>query len=87
MSLIRTPQRDLSSRRTFQKSKMIATLVCVLSIVFTFSASQAFAQTPDSTTTVSTTTPETTTTVGLDADLPGATTVPQAGPTKEQTIA
>lgn len=66
---------------------MIATLVCVLSIVFTFSASQAFAQTPDSTTTVSTTTPETTTTVGLDADLPGATTVPQAGPTKEQTIA
>lgn len=54
----------------------------------TFTISTSFAQTPDSTTTTPATTAPTVPTTGdLDSDLPGATTVPPAGPTKEQTIA
>lgn len=79
---------DLSSRKSYRAVKKLTVLICTITLILTFSISSSFAQTPDTTTTAPTTTAPTVPTTGdLDSDLPGATTVPPAGPTKEQTIA
>ena len=80
-----------SCKNLIRSSTKLVALFSVLSVIFGLSTIPVYAQTPDSTSTTSTSTtttmPAPPTTAGLDADLPGATTVPPAGPTKEQSKA
>lgn len=71
----------------FKTVKGLAAFILTMMLVFSVSTLNAFAQTPDTTPDTTTTVPTTTPPDDLDSDLPGATTVPPSGPTKDQTIA
>lgn len=82
--------QDYKILKPASKVSVVKLIVFCLLALALLVPSNAFADTTPDTTVptdpVTTTTP-TTTAPDLDADLPGATTVPKAGPTKEQTVA
>lgn len=77
---INTIHRSNVSRTIFLGIVLVSLLIPTI----TFAETTTTTTTPDQTTT---TVPAPPTTGGLDADLPGATTIPPSGPSKEETVA